>query len=114
MSLPELGPIKFQVATASGTTISKTTAASSITMMTTNQQFWHLAVFNSCSLGIGIALNQVEAFRINQNGLTVLQLSDSGIFIPKGTVISVYNLGATPAVGEVSVTAMGRDMSNYG
>ena len=114
MPQPQLGPIKFQVGTVSGTAVSHTTAATATAAITTNQQYWSLAGFNSCNQAIGISLNGVEAFRIGVNSPTIFDLSTNGIYIPKGTVIGVYNLGTTPTTGEISLTAIGRDMSNLG
>lgn len=115
MSRPQLGPIKFQVAKAAGTAVSAsfTTPAAALTLMTTVQQFWKLQVFNSCNQAIALAFNGVEALRIGTTSPT-LDLSTNGIYLPAGTIISAYNLGTAPTTGEISITALGRDMVNFG
>lgn len=115
MSQPQLGPIKFQAAKAAGTAVSSsfTTPAASLTLMTTNQQFWKLQVFNSCNQAIALAFNGVEAFRIGTTSPT-FDFSTNGVFIPAGTIISAYNLGTAPTTGEISITGIGREMANFG
>lgn len=93
--------------TLSGTAISTTTAASSVTVGTTiaNRNVKALIINNSCNQPISICFGQTEVLRMGQNSF-VLDLSAGYMVIESNTVISAFKTGSTPTTGELSITAI--------
>lgn len=97
---------QFAVISNASLTSGNSTITSGFPIMTFINNLKNLLVFNSFNQTVGLLLNNVEIFRLENGDEFVLDFNALGLHIPATYQLSVYQLGTPPTTGTMRITAI--------